>query len=71
MTKEQLTKTIKKIADQCDLFIEEAIEFAHKKCPEIPSNVDDFGNSRFWGMTTAYIVAKAKQCGMLEEDGER
>ena len=60
MTKEELTETLAKKIEIRD-FIEESTAYAHKRCPNIPSNVDAYEDGKFWGAATSYLVAKARQ----------
>lgn len=63
MTKQELANTIKENEFVMD-YIEEASAYAHKKCPNVPDNVDDYADNKFWGTVTAYLVAVARKANI-------
>lgn len=60
MTKEKLAETLTKNFEVKD-YIMEATAYAHKRCPDIPPNVDAYDDNKFWGAVTSYLVAVAKR----------
>ena len=65
MTKQELTNTIKDNEFVLD-FINEASEYAHKRCPYVPEGVEAYGDDKFWGEVTAYFVAVARKYGYMK-----